>query len=302
MSYSLIYDKQFIKAEKDGKEVFFPMVYGGSSNCFDIGKNRRNGRRSRSWYLSNRVLNGKYFGTLDEMLKNIDEYRDELIKSNKERNERYIADGNASFADEYEDKRFGYFVALAIGSYERTTFGTYKGLYKTGCKKALTVEQLRQFNISVSISTFIYNDKDLAAFKEAGKEEIYFSPATSQELIEKIEYFEEYIKGFHGVSLDFSIYADEAQMKRIRKRMFPTKKTARTIKEIEEYFVIYISNYGYLYSYRGSSFRYTHYQNSGKKFLTKKEADKKAKELSSRFSEKYVFNVEFVKEKTKVYA
>ena len=303
MSYDLIYDKQFIKAEKNGKDVFFPMFYGGSSNCFEIGRNGRSGRRERSWYNSSFVLKGKRFGTMEEMLESVEADRLNKIKDNEERNEEYKAKGDASWCTEYSDERWGYFVGLSIGgSTSKTSFGQYKGLFSTGCKKALTVEELKEFGISVRLYTSIYSDKAMAKFKEAGKEQINFSPKTSKELIEKTEEFEGYLKDTN-VDLYMTLSgADEYTMKRIRRNKFPTVKHPKQNITVDKYFVVkdettghYVMKLrrnGYSYSYSGKDYC--------KKFVKEAEAKRYMKKVAAKFSAR-VFIIEEVNEKTQVY-
>lgn len=291
MSYDLIYDKCFIKAEKDGKVVFFPIVYAGPSNCFEIGRGGRSGRRVRSWENYN-VLDKKY-GTLEEMLQKADAVRERLIERNKETLKEWPD------WDVYSDERFGYFTALYFNGNRKTTFGQYKGLFITGCKKALTVEQLREFGVSVNVHSSIYSEENQKKFKEAGKKEIYFVPTTSKELIEKLDEFEDYLKDTPYVSLYITINASEYDMKRIRKEKFPTKKTKPEYKEVDKYFVVHIVNYGYFYSSKKYGFRYTPYQSSGKRFASEKAASNFVKRFSKRYSQ-YSTVIETVNEKTTV--
>ncbi len=302
MSYDLFYDKNFIKAEKDGKDVFFPMIYGGSSNCFEVGRNGRSGRRERSWFNLPFILKGKQFGTMEEMLKNADAERLNRIKNNEERNEEYKAKGDASWCTEYSDERWGYFTGLAIGgSTSKTSFGQYKGLFSTGCKKALTVEELKEFGVSVHLYTSIYSDEGQAKFKEAGKEQINFYPQTSKELIEKTEEFEEYLKDTN-VNLYITLSgADEYTMKRIRRNKFPIVKHPKQNVTVDKFFVIkdettghYVMKLrrnGYSYSYNGKAYC--------KKFVKEAEAKRYMKKVAAKFGTR-VFIVEEVNEKTQV--
>jgi len=289
MSYDLIYDKQFIKAEKDGKEVFFPIIYAGPSNCFEIGTRNRNGRRVRSWEDYKYALNGKFYGTLEELVANAMTHREEVIERNKRNKESYPD------WETYSDERFGYFTGLYISGSRKTTFGQYKGLFITGCKKALTVEELREFGVTVTVQNSFYSTKELEA---AGKKEFYFCPKTSQELIEKVDEFVEYLKDTN-VSMYISINADEYTMKRIRKQKFPTKATKPEYKEVDKYYVIHIVNYGYFHSSKRYGFRYSPFQGSGKPFISEKAALRYAKTFAERFSQ-YTTVIETVNRPTTV--
>ena len=73
MSYEIIYDKQFVKLEREDKPtVFIPMIYGGSNNCFDITYDRlgrRRERRERSWFSFDWVCDGAKYDTMEAMLQ-----------------------------------------------------------------------------------------------------------------------------------------------------------------------------------------------------------------------------------------
>jgi len=299
MSTNLIYDKQFIKVEKDNKVVFLPIIYCGSSNCFEIGRNGRSGRRSREWWLDTYILNGKRYGTLEEMLARTEEIRAELIEHNKESIKEY-----GESWGEYSDKQFGYYDGLSIGGSRtiRTTFGMFKGLYKTGCEKALTVEELRELGVSVNIHSTIWDKEKRAEFEQAGQKDIYCYPTTSKELIEKIDEFETYLKDYPYVSLYVDINADEYKMKRIRRAKFPKKNISKTLTEVDKYYVVEDTTSGhYILKSIRNGYTYPYYKFDAKKFLKEAEAKRYAKKLQEKMPNRK-FEVELVNEKTKVYA
>ncbi len=301
MSYEVIYDKQFIKAEKNGEDVFIPMLYGGSNNCIQFDRSSR-GRRERSWFVLTYILKGRQFGTLAEMVKNAEDERLRIIARNEESNERYKVEGNESWCDKYSDEKFGYFTSLAIGGHtSNTSFGKYKGLFVTGCKKALTVEQLLELRVSVTIYTSIYSNESLAEFKAMGKEEFRIYPQTSAELIEKIEWAEEYLKDTK-VSFYIRIDADERQMKNIRAKMFPKTKKKELVS-LDKFYVVSDSNTrAYLIKLTGRGYSYSHYGRSmAKRFATIKQAEKFAKKANDKFRDEDRFVVELVNETAQVY-
>lgn len=300
MSYDLFYDRQFIKVEDEGKTKFVPMVYGGSSNCFEVGRGGRSGRRERSWFNFSYVLKGKKFGTLEEMVANIQAERERKIQDNKERNEQYVKEGKPEWCDEYSDDRWGYFVGLAIGgsTTRSTTFGKYLGLITTGCKKALTVEELNEFGVFPRLYTYCF-EEERKKLKELGKEEINHTVRTSAELVEKIKEFEAYLEGT-GLTLYISMRADERKMKEIRSAKFPVNRNTNRNKNYEiaslpEFFVVkdtLHNNYvlkltrnGYRYSYTGKC--------HCKRFAKESEANRFVK----RVNEKYGAENRFVAEK-----
>lgn len=288
MSYHIYYDKQFIKAEKDGKEVFFPMMYSGDNNCYEVGTYRSNGRRARDWGNNTYFLGGKFYGTLEEMLAGVEAYKNRIAK-------------NSYSDDEYSDEKFGWYAAISFGGGCRATYGQFKGLFITGCKKALTVEELRDFGVTVSINSYIYSDKNRAQFEAEGQKDIYFVPKTSAELVEKIEELREYIKGYSYVSLYMNMDANERTMKRIRKEKFPTKRTRPSeYVDVDEYFVIDIKGYGYFHKATRSGFRYSPYESGGKHYINEKAAKKQIKRFVEKNGSRYSLEVKNVKQKTRL--
>ena len=298
MSYEIIYDKQFIKAEKEGKPVFFPMLYMGSNNCIQFDRSAR-GRRERGWHNSTYQLNDKRYGTLEEMLQNVEKERERVIEGCKKSFEQYKEEWC-----KYSDERWGSHTSVSFGGGCKSTFGQYKGLFITGCKKALTVEELKEFHVDVRICTgsFYYREEDLKKYKEAGKEEINCTVNTSKELMDKLEEIEEYLKDTPYVKFYITIDASESQMKWIRKQKFPKTKHPKELKTVDKFYVVkdtstgnYVlkaSRGGYKYSYNGRSYC--------KRFF--KETD--AKKLAKRMNEKMLrtFVVEEINETAQVYA
>lgn len=177
MSYELIYDKQFIKLDE---KRFVPMVLGGSSNCYEWSPSGKE-RRSRSWF--NLRVTENPIATLDEMLKYCKDMRQSIIDSNekKEKNEWY---------EEYDDKEFGYWSAIAInGTTRNTTYGRFEGVFKTGSKKALTLEQLSEERIKVVVKNSYLgkNEDNLETFSKM--------VTTTKEMDEALKECDDFYKG-----------------------------------------------------------------------------------------------------------
>lgn len=293
MSYEIIYDKQFIKVEKDGKEQFCPILLAGSNNCYDY-----NNKRSRSWQNWNYFLKGEAFGTLEEMLQIANEHREEKIQSNKRSNEENIKNGRPEWNDEYDDSRWGYFTALSMGGGCQTTFGQYIGIFKTGCKKAVTVEQLLENCGNLRIESSYRADEKL---KEFGKEAFVKYPKTSEEFVQMIAEVEEYIKGTE-TSYYISISGGDEIAKRIRSRLFPKTKRVKVRHEVDSCFIIMEVTKGLpVVKNNRNSFSYGYRKDSAKKFLTEKDAKRYAKRMNDKFRS-YKFEVEEVFENAIIYA
>jgi hypothetical protein len=270
MSYEIIYDKQFIKLETPGKPVrFIPMIYAGSNNCYEHS-GRGRGRRARDWSNFTHLLSGKQFGTEKEMLERQQQERQSHIDRKLETN------------DEYRDDRFGYFAALQIGTGHTTTtsFAKYQGIVRTGCRKALTIEQLRENGISLRIYTAFNNE-----LKADGIEPIHLYPKTTQECIEMLEQATVALKDTkHNFYLSLS--ASERDMKRLRQKYFPKQRKEKEIKEVKQWWTIRVKGFGDLVRLTGSGFKYSQF-GSGKKYVTETEAQKRLKVVQEKLSSRY---------------
>lgn len=266
MSFSIIYDKQFIKVG----EKYLPIVLAGDSNVYKTEwTNGRNiEKRTRDFYSFVHEQGEKFLYTEEELIAYAENHRNDLIKRNEE---------NEYSTDKYSDKSFGWFSGIAIGgrSCASTTYGNFKGVFTTGCKKALTVEQLLEFKGgSFMVDFHSFNHK----FSSTAR--------STKELLEVIEQALEYER-INNDRVYVSIYLREDELKWVRREFFPTaKKKARELIPGDKYFTLKYRDgekgamYGFLrftkYGMKGS------YSN-GKKFFSKRLAEKQAQKLRERF-------------------
>lgn len=235
MGYSIFYDKQFVKLESTG--TFIPMVLAGSSNCYEWSPGGRE-RRERSWFSFNHVAKN-FHATEEEMLAEMAEERQRYIDRNKKTLEE-----NPNW-DVYDDKSFGYFSALAInGSTRNTTYGQYMGIVKTGCKKALTIEQLREENIFLQFRTLAYGDETKKQHKEffGTESSKYVTVNTEEEFLNQLGILTEIVKG-----TDISLHLEltgmyESTTKRLRRTYFPTNRNKKVLDTSKGRYVIMIDN------------------------------------------------------------
>lgn len=156
MSYEIIYGKQFIKLTDD---KIIPVLYWGSNNCYEVGRNGGPGRRERSFTQWAYICNEMGYNTHEGLINACNTYRQSLIESNKDSLEKYPD------WETYDDKSFGYFSSLQIGASTRsTTFKSLLNVVNDGVKKALTVEQIRECGGIVYCRHYEYNSGD---FKKA---------------------------------------------------------------------------------------------------------------------------------------
>jgi len=281
MSYEIIYDKQFIKVSED---KFVPMILSGSNNCYEWSPSGKE-RRTRSWFPFS--INNQLVLSVDEMVKHCEQTRQDIITRNesREKDEWY---------DEYSDSAFGYWTAIAInGTTANTTYGQFKGVFTTGCKKALTVEQLANENIFVHVKNSYYSQDK--------KDELGIDPfskvvRSGQELLDAIEECKKQFDGTKiGVTIEFSgMY--ESTTKWLRKKYFPRpQKKIKNIIEVDEYYTILVDN-NYLVKRTRNGYRYTYYPYL--KFMTKKEAEVRVKRLNKKYKDTHT--IEKVKERARV--
>jgi len=288
MSYSIIYDKQFVKVEENNTEKFIPFVLIGDNNCYDF-----NNRRTRNWHNFSYILNGEGFSTLEKMLSKAEKERDSIIKRNNESNEKYIKEDRKDWTEDYSDDRWGYFTSLSIGgSTTKTTFNNYKGIFKTGCKKAVTVEELFRSNHgSISIET-PYNSK--SKLEKYNIEEFKIIVTTSKELVEKFREAEKTLSKT-GISPIIKLNAVERIAKNIRTEFFKTTKKVKIGKEVSQFFEVRDSiNGNVVLRTTKNGYRFSH-SGTGKKFRLESEATRYAKKLCDKYFEKNRFIVNCVK-------
>lgn len=261
MSHEIVYDRQFIKAHTGNSEVYFPIILMGSNNCTETNMFTGRERRERDWKNIKFILDGKQFGTLDQM----------LAKAQSERDERLTQEG-------YQDSAFGSYTCLKMHS-NSGSFNAYKAFWKNGVRDALTVEELRQHHIDVVVFTGYHFEEKLQA---KGIEKIHKTVKTSDELISEVLRIQELL-GDMSHALYVSIEASERQMKQLRRHYRPREKSQTKIVEVDFFFALKSSDEGYGYYAKGlrnGRIRTYGEPTVAKTFLTEKEAEAFRKRLS----------------------
>ena len=276
MSYDIFYRKCFVKV--DDKHVI-PMVEIGSNNVWEAtGKARGKERRARDW---NNIEFGRTFNSIivsnEQLLANIDRIRESEIDKTKDRTEE---------SDKYSDNRFGYFTAMALygRSTRGTTFGQFKGFYKAGIAGAMTIEELKEHGISLSLAPSYF------AKEQAEKAGLEMKPSvtfvSTEQMLAVVKEYTEYYKN-SGVNLwctlngDYNIDWLEKQRKIARKKA----KTPKVGKEVSEYYVIHTGK-GYFIKNTKYGYKYSHYSDS---YLNKRlETEKKAESFLAKLKKRHV--------------
>lgn len=292
MSYSIIYDQQFVKLS-NGK--FIPMILSGDNNVYEVGTRNRVGKRSRDWSCWYVHHNSVGIYSADELISYVNGVRESEIKNREER-KKIEPD-----TDLYDDKHFGWNTGLAVkGTCRTTTFGNYKGVFVTGMRKALTIEQLKELGVTLYIGTEWYHNDVL---KNRGVEPFSFSINNEEDLQTAIQKAEEC---GYACRLTFRGMYD-GKMKRIREKLFPRNKREKEAVAVKGYYVISITKkdtqnfVGYFFkSGRLGGFKFYGYKNYGKRFLTEKKADEMAA-LWNKRNTLYEFKKEWVEDSVLMY-
>ena len=148
MSYTIIYEKTFLKTSKN---TFLPMVICGSNNCYEWN----NKRRVRDWAC---FFSDKYLYTETELLQNIEDWR----QSDKKQYDNCEYDFN--------DIPFG---GCRLSTNNYTTFEDLKKFIKHGVNRAIDFNKFIEMGYMVNFRS--YNC------------EFNMYPKTEQELFDCIE-------------------------------------------------------------------------------------------------------------------
>lgn len=241
MSYSIFYNKQFIKvSEKD--KTFIPMLEAGDNNVYES-----NNRRARDW--QNQPIKGKLIASEAEILAYVNELNDTYKAEDKE----------------YDETQFGWKSGLQIKS-RYCTFGNYKGFYVTGMRQALTVEELVSFNVRIVLALSYYTQEALKKKGKAIKPSVDIT--TTKQLEETIAEW----TNFYG-SVNFHLtYGSDWGLEKIRKSRQRAKKEKEQVI-VDSFYALKDEQGRYFLRKLKYGFSYSYHPTAGKKFITEKEAN-----------------------------
>ena len=254
MSYEILYNKQFVKV---GEDKFLPMILIGSNNCTTISDRGRE-IRARDWHRDSFNSNGIIFPTGEQILNKIDEYRNSLLDKN-ETKEEY----------KYDDEHFGSNTSLAMYGKHKLTFSQYRSFYKTAIKQALTVEQLKEFDIDVEMYVYFYNEEDATKKGLIVKPRVTFT--TTEELLKTYAEWEKYY-GVESGRISFALSDSEWAWKKLRK----SRSKKKELKEkqhinLDSYWVLeMVEGNGYYVKSTARRIRHSYYSSGGKVFIDEK--------------------------------
>lgn len=275
MSYSILYNKQFVKVADD---LYIPMIQSGDNNVYESDR-----KRARSWYNHRYVTGGSVWASSELILSTIDRIRDERIARNKSN----IEQGFLDEGDQYDDKRFGWHEGIAIyGKHtSNTTFGMYRNFHKTGIERALTVEQLLEKGVQLKMKLYTYRPEDVTSKGREIKDEVYFT--TTEQLVRVVtEWLEYYGEMSDRITLWFS---DDWYMEKLLESQKRKVKRETKFVESKSYYALK-STSGYFVKNMKRGYKYAFTSTGGRKFLT----EKKAADFKKRMKNGEHFSVEYV--------
>jgi hypothetical protein len=270
MSYDIFYRKQFIKVSET--EVI-PFFESGSNNCYECGTRNRVGKRSRSW--ENRRIYGKTIVQHYEVAEYIRTTENNLIESGIESRNKY---NDESYI--YNPNNFGYHSSLSINgkSTHKTTFSDYRNYYINGIKKAITIEELVENNIIVSLVVSPYSKEKIEKANLEMKPIVHFN--TTQQLINTISEYTKYYINVPGCFYLTTVsgYAIDRLLKKNSTKRVKKEKQLVTLKE---YYIIKCPNDGILAKLTRYGYRYSFkISNSCKIFASLKQAESYVKRIN----------------------
>lgn len=273
MSYTILYNKQFVKV---GDNLFIPIIEVGDNNVYEAAGNGR--KRARSWSNDRWITNGKTICTREEIESRVNEIRDDAVK----RCENYVKEYDESWA--YDDKRFGYHTGIAIyGKHtSKTTFGNFKGFYMSGCDEALSVEELQKHSVNISVRLPYYVNEEIKKLGLECKQSVY--PKTTDELLNTIKEWDEYYGGKVVYYIDFSSGWALNNIKRERSRENKRTKKEKQWIETKVYYVLEGVNggSGYFVKNLKYGYKYAYTSTGAKKFIDEKSANKFHKSMKNK--------------------
>ena len=289
MSFDIIYNRQFIKVDENQVIPFLEM---GSNNCYEASGNGR--KRARDWGSSLFLTNGKIITNNEDLLKEIDKL-EESTKQNCFNNTKQYGEGW-----EYDSKRFGYHTGISFygKSTSSTSFSAFKSYHKNGIKEAMTIEELLEYDIKISLNVYRWVDKDITDKGLEIKPNVTFT--STQHMIDTINEYESY----YGNKVTLYLRCNGGwlieRMKKTKNRNKVVNRKEKKSVEVNEYFILRNENGGYFVRNTARGYKYSYFASSSsvKSFMSEKQAESFKKKMRNgdlfvieKRECSYVFNV-----------
>jgi hypothetical protein len=274
MSYTIYYRKQFISIGQtiNGETIYIPMVESGDNNVYESNR-----KRARDWNFRKDFTGNNPSATEKQMLQ----YATEAYYNYKSASER------ETLTEKEYQKNYGWHVGLAIkGSTTNTTWGSFLGIIKTGCKQAIPLKELPG-GLKIWLPVYSWTEKQLLEHNKEVLAPIYVN--TTEEYLEAFKKYNDYYGNDFHWCVDFN---EEWVIDNIfRRRSWDNKDKRRNGYEYistSKFFVLISNeNNGTFVKNTKYGYKYSYYNTAGKLFLTEKDA----KTFHNRMRNKDLFTV-----------
>ena len=258
MSYSILYDRQFVKIAED---KYIPMMLVGDNNMWENNSKKR----CRDWGNSPWYTAGKPYASEEEIMKRLDDY---MAKEKKD-HDREEKDETGKHVGGYTfDKNYGWFTGTVVrsGHTTKTTATQYRNFILSGIKKAWTIEQLREAGIKLLLGGDMFTSQfpkvEIHSIEDI---DVYYRAVPEGEFV--YFYF-----GTPGNTRDYE--SINYKIKHYRRKINPKPKREKVKVKLDKYYVLKNDN-GFLSKYTKSGYRYNPWgSDTGKIFETRKLAEK----------------------------
>jgi len=281
MSYSILYDRQFVKIAED---KYIPMMLVGDNNMWENNSKKR----CRDWGNLTWYTDGEPYASEEAIMKRLDDY---MARQKEEYDHKDKEGVGYTF-----DKNYGWFDGLVIrsGHTSRTTATQYRNFILSGIKKAWTIDQLKEAVIKLLLGGDMFTN-ELPRVEINSIEDIDAYYKTIPEGKSAYFYF-----GTPGNIRDYE--SINYRLKKYRRKINPRTKREKVKVKLDKYYVLKNDN-GFLAKYTKSGYRYNPWgSDTGKIFETKKLAVKYRDKLieNNRFKAKS-WKVKVINEKIFIY-
>ena len=253
MSYTIIYNRQFIKVDDNHVIPFLEM---GCNNVTERYCGRE--RRARDWGNTYAFSKGmEMIVANNAIIESIGEFEE----PHRERSD-------------YDPKMFGYFsgVSLYGKTMYTTSFSAYRSYHVNAIKEAKTIEELLENDIKISIYIPWFSHDDIKKKGLDVKPDVTFQ--STQHLIETVAEFENYYKDKCIFYLKTNRGWAIEQMKKRQNRDKRKQRKEKTLVEVNEFYVL-ANEGGYFVRNIVNGYKYSFFIGSRvKTFMTLKEAQK----------------------------
>jgi len=272
MSYEILYDKQFVKINEND---VIPIECHGSNNCTETTYSGRE-RRERHWGVSTYATKGKNIIDKNELIENVNQIINDNVSKRMMEPKEWGKPESGHYDAEHIRKNYGYFSSLQIPG--GSTANNLLNWYKNGIKKALPIETLAEIGIVLRFTTYVsYYDKEPKDIEPLPDE--YAS--TTDQIITILNKRKDYYKNTEtgkGEYVTFSPSGQSLEMKLKRLRKIDRPKRERQNVSTNVFYTL-CNDKGSLIKYTSRGYRYSYNNEGGKRYLTRKDAEKKLSQI-----------------------